>query len=173
MPRNDLRQISLALLVSTDFHVPLFHETYEGNRPDAVEFRGALSKPRQRQEEFTENCQDITLVFDKGNNSADGFETLTEQISKARGKLDGLQRRLARHRNGKSKGKRPTLAGTKNQVKTILKARHLTDALDVRVFEKEGHVGVTYRVNRRGIDRLCSTLFGKTILFMPFAASWP
>ena len=146
MPRNDLRQISLALLVSTDFHVPLFHEAYEGNRPDAVEFRGALSKPRQRQEEFTENCQDITLVFDKGNNSADGFETLTEQISKARGKLDGLQRRLA---------------------------RHLTDALVVRVFEKEGHVGVTYRVNRRGIDRLCSTLFGKTILFMPFAASWP
>jgi len=233
--RNDLRQISLALLVSTDFHVPLFHETYEGNRPDAVEFRSALSKLRQRQEEFTENCQDVTLVFDKGNNSADGFEmldempfhfvgslsptqhpdllevpleqfhplnsprleqvsayrtrkkvfgvertivvtfndnlytaqltTLTEQISKARGKLDGLQRRLARHRNGKSKGKRPTLAGTKNQVKTVLKARHLTDALDVRVFEKEGHVGVTYRVNRRGIDRLCATLFGKTILF--------
>jgi transposase len=91
--------------------------------------------------------------------------TLTEQISKARGKLDGLQRRLARHRNGQSKGKRPTLAGTKNQVKTVLKARHLKDALDVRVFEKEGHVALTYRVNQRGIDRLCSTLFGKTILF--------
>ncbi len=233
--RNDLRQISLALLVSTDFHVPLFHEAYEGNRPDAVEFRSALSKLRQRQEEFTENCQDITLVFDKGNNSADGFEmldempfhfvgslsptqhpdllavpleefhsldsprleqvsayrtrkkvfgvqrtivvtfndnlytaqltTLTEQISKARGKLDGLQRRLARHRNGRSKGKRPTLAGTNNQVKAILKARHLKDALDVRVFEKEGHVALTYRVNQRGIDRLCSTLFGRTILF--------
>ena len=74
--RNDLRQITLALLVSTDFHVPLFHEAYEGNRPDAVEFRSALSKLRQRQEEFTENCQDITPVFDKGNNSADGFEML-------------------------------------------------------------------------------------------------
>lgn len=43
--RYDLRQLSLALLVSTDFHVPLFHEPYEGNRPDAVEFRGALAQP--------------------------------------------------------------------------------------------------------------------------------
>ena len=76
--RNDLRQISLALLVSTDFHVPLFHETYEGNRADAVEFRSALSKLRQRQEEFTKQCQDITLVFDKGNNSKDGFEMLAD-----------------------------------------------------------------------------------------------
>ena len=76
--RNDLRQIGLALLVSTDFHVPLFHETYEGNRHDAVEFRSALSKLRQRQEEFTKHCQDITIIFDKGNNSADGFEMLED-----------------------------------------------------------------------------------------------
>jgi len=238
--RCDLRQISLALLVSTDFHVPLFHETYAGNRPDAVEFRSALSKLRQRQEEFTRQCSDITLVFDKGNNSSEGFEmldgmefhfvgslsptqhpdllaipleqfhalrgprleqvsayrtrkevfgvertivvtfndnlytaqltTLTEQIGKARRQLDALQRRLARHRSGKSRGKRPTRAGTQNQVKAILKARHLKEVLDVRIFEKDGHVSLTYRVNQRGIDRLCSTLFGKTIIFSDNAA---
>src|SRR2546429_1452549 len=33
--RIDLRQVSLGLLVSRDYHVPLFHETYPGNRPDA------------------------------------------------------------------------------------------------------------------------------------------
>ena len=233
--RTDLRQISLALLVSADFHVPLFHETYAGNRADAVEFRSALDKLRRRQEEFTTQCQDITFVFDKGNNSAEGFETLdqtpfhfvgslcptqhpdlleipldqfqplqgprlaqvsayrttkevfgavrtivvtfndnlytaqlttlTEQIAKARGQLDALQRRLARHRHGLSKGKRPTLAGTQNQVKTILKARHLKEVLDAEVFQQDGHVGLTYRVNRRGIERLGATLFGKTILF--------
>jgi transposase len=238
--RYDLRQVSLALLVSTDFHVPLFHEPYPGNRPDAVEFRSALAKLRQRQEEFTHQCQDITLVFDKGNNSTEGFEmldgtefhfvgslsptqhpdllaigleqfhalagprlaqvsacrtrkevfgaertivvtfndnlytaqltTLTEQIGKARRQLSALQRRLARHRSGKSKGKRPTLAGTQNQVKAILKARHMKEVLDVRVFEKGGHVSLTYRVNQRGIDHLCSTLFGKTIVFSDNAA---
>ena len=238
--RCDLRQVSLALLVSTDFHVPLFHESYAGNRPDAVEFRSALTKLQQRQEEFTQQCQDITLVFDKGNNSTEGFEmldgtefhfvgslsptqhpdllaidleefhalrgprleqvsayrtrkevfgvertivatfndnlytaqltTLTDQIGKARRRLDALQRRLTRHRNGKSKGKRPTRAGTQNQVKSILKARHMKEVLDVRVFEKDRHVSLTYRVNQRGIDHLCSTLFGKTIVFTDHAA---
>jgi transposase len=233
--RNDLRQISLALLASTDFHVPLFHETYEGNRPDAVEFRSALTKLRQRQEQFTKQCEQITIVFDKGNNSEEGFEmfedtdfhfigslsptqhpdlleicldkfhqlkhprlekvsayrtskkvfgaertvvvtfndnlytaqltTLTEQITKCRRKLDELQRRLARHRKGKSKGKKPTLKGTENRVKELMKARHMSEVLTVRVFEQNGHVALTYRVNQRGIDQLCSTLFGKTIIF--------
>ena len=76
--RNDLRQVSLALLVSSDLHVPLFHETYQGNRPDAVEFRSALSKLRQRQETLTKQCEQITIVFDKGNNSQDGFEMLED-----------------------------------------------------------------------------------------------
>src|SRR6266513_3021462 len=40
--RIDLRQVSLGLLASRDYHVPLFHETYPGNRPDAVEFREVL-----------------------------------------------------------------------------------------------------------------------------------
>lgn len=91
--------------------------------------------------------------------------TLTEQISKARRQLDALQRRLARHRSGQVKGKSPTLAGTQNQVKQILKARHLKDVLEVRVSEKDGQVSLTYRVRRAGIERLGSTLFGKTIVF--------
>lgn len=236
--RCDLRQVSLALLVSTDFHVPLFHETYPGNRPDAVEFRSALAQLQKRLEAFCGPRSadlDLTLVFDKGNNSADGFEmldetdfhfvgslcptqhpdllaipleqfhaletprleqvsayrttkevfgaertivvtfndnlytaqltTLSEQIAKRRRQLAALQRRLGRHRSGKSKGKKPTLAGTQNQVKAILKARHMKDVLDVHVFEGNGHVNLTYRVKQRGIDRLCSTLFGKTIIF--------
>jgi transposase len=243
--RYDLRQISLALLVSTDFHVPLFHETYPGNRPDAVEFRIALVKLKARWEVLWPAGtppQDITLVFDKGNNSAEGFErldetefhfvgslsptqhpdllalpseafqplrgtrleqvsahrttqevfgalrtivvtfndnlytaqlaTLTEQIGKARRQLDALQRRLARHRSGDSKGKRPTLAGTQNQVKEILKARHLKEVIDARVLEKDGGVNLTYRVRRGAIDRLCSTLFGKTIIFTD-RPDWP
>jgi len=37
--RGDLRQVNLGLLVSTDFHIPLFHRVYAGNVHDSVEFR--------------------------------------------------------------------------------------------------------------------------------------
>ena len=71
--RIDLRQVSLGLLVSRDFHVPLFHETYPGNRPDAVEFSEVLEKLRRRYAEVFPDPRNITLVFDKGNNSAENF----------------------------------------------------------------------------------------------------
>src|SRR5450756_1758972 len=37
--RGDLRQVSLGLLVSADFHIPLFHKVYAGNVHDSTEFR--------------------------------------------------------------------------------------------------------------------------------------
>jgi transposase len=37
--RGDLRQVSLGMLVSTDFHVPLFHKVYEGNITDVTIFQ--------------------------------------------------------------------------------------------------------------------------------------
>src|SRR5260370_3511663 len=36
---GDLRQVTLVLLVSTDFHIPLFHHVYPGNVNDSTEFR--------------------------------------------------------------------------------------------------------------------------------------
>ena len=74
--RIDLRQVSLGLLVSRDFHVPLFHEIYPGNRPDAVEFGVVLKKLRTRYAEVFAQPHNITLVFDKGNNSAENFRLL-------------------------------------------------------------------------------------------------
>ena len=74
--RIDLRQVSLGLLVSRDFHLPLFHEIYPGNRPDAVEFRQVLKKLRTRYAEVFPEPLNITLVFDKGNNSREGFRLL-------------------------------------------------------------------------------------------------
>jgi transposase len=74
--RIDLRQVSLGLLVSRDFHIPLFHEIYPGNRPDAVEFRAVLKKLRTRYAEVFPEPHNITLVFDKGNNSEENFRLL-------------------------------------------------------------------------------------------------
>ena len=36
--RNDLRQVGLALLVTREFQIPLFHKVYEGNVPDVSLF---------------------------------------------------------------------------------------------------------------------------------------
>lgn len=74
--RADLRQVNLGMLVSTDFHVPLFHKVYEGNVPDAAIFKTVTEELRQRYVELAGGCEHITLVFDKGNNSETAFDTL-------------------------------------------------------------------------------------------------
>jgi len=74
--RIDLRQISLGLLVSKDFHIPLFHDTYPGNRPDVREFRVVLKRLVGRFGQIFPQPHNITLVFDKGNNSTENFAAL-------------------------------------------------------------------------------------------------
>jgi len=74
--RTDLRQVSLGLLVSADFHVPLFHTVYAGNIHDSVEFRSIAEELSQRYPDLAQSCEHITLIFDKGNNCAEAFETL-------------------------------------------------------------------------------------------------
>jgi len=70
--RRDLRLIGLALCVALDSNVPLCHRPYDGNRNDATEFPRALELIRERlgalgvsPDELTQ----LTLIFDKGNNS--------------------------------------------------------------------------------------------------------
>jgi transposase len=75
--RGDLRQVSLGLLVSTDFHVPLFHRVYAGNVHDSVEFRSITEDLATHYRDLAQSCEHITLIFDKGNNCAEAFQTLT------------------------------------------------------------------------------------------------
>ena len=74
--RGDLRQVSLGLVVSTDFHIPLLHKVYAGNISDATIFQSVAEEMRQLYANLARDCQHITLVFDKGNNSAEAFETV-------------------------------------------------------------------------------------------------
>lgn len=73
--RTDLRQVSLGLLVSADFHVPLFHTLYAGNIHDSVEFRSITEELSTRYRDLVQSCEHITVVFDKGNNCAEAFDT--------------------------------------------------------------------------------------------------
>lgn len=74
--RNDLRQVSLGMLVSTDFHVPLFHKIYAGNVNDCTIFATITEELRVRYQELARDCEHITLIFDKGNNGDEAFATL-------------------------------------------------------------------------------------------------
>ncbi len=74
--RGDLRQVSLGLLVSADFHIPLFHKIYAGNVNDSTEFRSITEELSTHYQQLAQSCDHITLVFDKGNNSEEAFESL-------------------------------------------------------------------------------------------------
>ncbi len=68
-PRSDLKSIGLALLVTTDFNIPLFHAVYPGNRHDAKEFQSITDELMARRAALQAACDHMTLVYDKGNNS--------------------------------------------------------------------------------------------------------
>ncbi len=76
--RTDLRQVNLGLLVSTDFHIPLFHRVYAGNGHDSVEFRSITDDLAAHYRDLAQCCEHITLIFDKGNNSTEAFQKLAE-----------------------------------------------------------------------------------------------
>ena len=72
--RGDLRQVSLGLLVSADFHIPLFHKIYAGNVNDSTEFQSIAEELSTQYRQLAQSCEHITVVFDKGNNSQEGFQ---------------------------------------------------------------------------------------------------
>ncbi len=67
--RFDLRQVALALLVSRDGQVPLVSKVYSGNEPDCKSFPDSLTTIRKRLENLVGKLDDLTIVYDKGNNS--------------------------------------------------------------------------------------------------------
>jgi transposase len=74
--RAALRIVGLALLVTTDFHIPLCHHTYPGNQPDSPTFASVTEELVQRHRILATQVEDITLVFDKGNNSLENLQAV-------------------------------------------------------------------------------------------------
>jgi transposase len=74
--RNDLRIVGLSLMVESKFAIPLLHETYPGNRGDAKEFPIMMGKLKTRYESITGRTADVTVVFDRGNNSRENIDLL-------------------------------------------------------------------------------------------------
>ena len=233
--RGDLRQVSLGLLVSTDFHIPLFHRVYAGNVHDSVEFRSITEDLAAHYRDLAQSCDHITLIFDKGNNSAEAFQTLTgtpfhfvgslvptqhsdllavprrrfsalatprldqvevyrtekklfgetrtvlvtfnqnlfdgqlqgltSSLNKARRKLRDLQQQLKRWREGKVKGKAPSLGPVRKQVEAICSGQFMKQILKAEVGAVRPGLELTYSTDQAALERLCRIQLGKTILF--------
>jgi len=74
--RNDLRVVGLSMMVSPDHAIPLLHDIYPGNMSDAKEFPVMVQKLKARYEAITKKSTDVTIVFDRGNNSEGNIELL-------------------------------------------------------------------------------------------------
>src|SRR5256886_4502265 len=77
-----LRQVSYALFCTTDEHLPLFYDVYEGNRNDAKQFPQVLEKFQRWLKEragSTWTATKPTLIFDKGNRSEEHTSELQSQ----------------------------------------------------------------------------------------------
>jgi transposase len=76
--RTDLRQVGLAVVVTHEDKIPLFHLTYEGNMSDANVFKEVIGKLKARMEHLKLNSSEHTLVFDRGNNSKQNMVLIKE-----------------------------------------------------------------------------------------------
>lgn len=74
--RNDLKIVSLSMMITPDCNIPLLYDTYPGNRPDSKQFTVMLNKLKNRYERITSKKADVTVVFDRGNNSQDNIDLL-------------------------------------------------------------------------------------------------
>lgn len=76
--RFDLRQIGMALLVTRKEQLPLFHSSYRGNKNDITVFGEVFWDMAKRLQNISNELTDITIIFDKGNNSKDNFKMIDE-----------------------------------------------------------------------------------------------
>ena len=76
--RHDLRQLSLALVVSEDGQIPLGHTLYEGSRPDVRTFQEILAPMRQRLKKLVADASQLTLIFDQGAESTANLAKVRE-----------------------------------------------------------------------------------------------
>jgi transposase len=81
--RRDLRLIGLALCMALDSNIPLCHQTYAGNRNDTTQFPEAIELIKTRLTELgltEDERSELTLVYDKGNNSK-ANQPLADELS--------------------------------------------------------------------------------------------
>jgi len=74
--RHHLRQVGLALASTVDGGLPLLHSLVRGNRHDAKLFPESLTEMSERLVKLGRGTEEITVVFDEGNNSQENMRKI-------------------------------------------------------------------------------------------------
>jgi transposase len=72
--RVDLRLVGLGLVVTRDGGIPLLSHAYPGDRPDVTQFPAMIEQLTTRFAHLAGGAEDLTLVYDAGQNSATNHE---------------------------------------------------------------------------------------------------
>jgi transposase len=72
--RSDLRLVGLGLVVAVDGGSPLVSHPYPGDKPDVTQFPQMVTELAARFGDLGGQQQDMTLVFDAGQNSENNFK---------------------------------------------------------------------------------------------------
>ena len=236
--RRDLRQINYALFCSQEDHIPLYFDTYEGNRHDSPEFEKIIDKFGSAFQTELPNHRNITIIFDKGNNSENNIEQLSQnnlhylgslklnqvkefqeisnkdtclknctdlkvsdlkvyrkkkqvfnreltllliynpnlfdsqlktilmEINKCYEKLTLLKQKLQDRIDGLiTRGKKPTEASVKSNVKTILKRQYMTELIQVNYKIKNQMPIFDFNLSEDNLKEIKDKKIGKKILF--------
>ena len=67
--RVDLRLVGLGLVVTRDGAIPLLWHAYPGDRPDVTQFPRLLDELTTRFRQLADSVEELTLVYDAGQNS--------------------------------------------------------------------------------------------------------
>ena len=78
--RMDLKQFGLLLLVSRQDQIPIFHKLYQGNLSDRTIFREQFKEILNRFKAISGSLEEITLIFDQGNNSKNTLKEVSGEI---------------------------------------------------------------------------------------------
>jgi transposase len=74
--RDDLRTVGLALMIAPEYSIPLLYDVYPGNQADSREFTTMIKKLKEHYEILTGKTMDVTITFDRGNNSEANIDLL-------------------------------------------------------------------------------------------------
>jgi transposase len=76
--RNDLRLAGVALVATRDGGIPVVSRAYPGNKPEVTQFSAVIDELVTRYQGLAGRVDELTVVFDAGNDSAAGQNHLTE-----------------------------------------------------------------------------------------------
>jgi hypothetical protein len=92
------------------------------------------------------------------------LQGVTHNLVKCQKKLLDLEKSLAKWREGKSRGKKPTVRQVQTSVRGILCAQFMADLFNCSVTEEKGLPVLHYELNHAALDTLTHQHLGRTLL---------